>query len=142
MRVWHEMWLPRIDHKIALLVQRQAEQERGRRAKPQTPEWIVELGIGVGRPAVQVHRGTCYIAGKRRRTIEREEARRLIADGTSACSHCRPDTDLGIAGLATCLERWTRITPYRAEVLMRSDCAPDANLRSTGMGTEAHRCAV
>ncbi|GGZ21800.1 hypothetical protein GCM10010300_76890 [Streptomyces olivaceoviridis] len=100
MRVWHAMWLARIDRKIAQLVQRQAEQERGRRAKPAPPDWIVELGIGVGRPPVQVHRGTCYMAGKRHRPISPDEARRLLADGTSACSHCRPDTALGIVGLA------------------------------------------
>ncbi|UFR07155.1 DUF6233 domain-containing protein [Streptomyces sp. Go40/10] len=101
LRAWHAMWLARIDGKIAQLIQRQTEQERGRRAKPTPPEWIVELGIGVGRPPVQVHRGTCYMAGKRHRPVGREEARRLLADGTSACSHCRPDTSLGIIGLAT-----------------------------------------
>ncbi|MEU3862928.1 hypothetical protein AB0F03_37565 [Streptomyces sp. NPDC028722] len=24
----------------------------------------------------------------------------MLAEGTSACTHCRPDTDLGIAGLS------------------------------------------
>ncbi|MHB9856707.1 DUF6233 domain-containing protein [Streptomyces sp. YIM S03343] len=60
----------------------------------------MELGIGVGRPPTQVHRGTCHLAGKRRRPVGQEEARRLLADGTGACTHCRPDTDLGITGLA------------------------------------------
>ncbi|MFF5538543.1 DUF6233 domain-containing protein [Streptomyces cinerochromogenes] len=81
-------------------MQRQTEQQRGRRAKPAPPEWIVELGIGVGRQPVQVHRGACYMAGKRHRPVDREEARRLLADGTSPCSHCRPDTGLGVIGLA------------------------------------------
>ncbi|MEU2556814.1 DUF6233 domain-containing protein [Streptomyces sp. NPDC013313] len=39
------------------------------------------------------------MAGSRRRPVERDEVRRLLADGTSACFHCRPDTDLGIIGL-------------------------------------------
>ncbi|MGW0771101.1 DUF6233 domain-containing protein [Streptomyces sp. NPDC002676] len=71
------------------------------RANRDPPEWIVELGIGVGRPPVQIHRGTCYMAGTRRRPVERDEARRLLADGTSACSHCRPDTGLGIIDSTT-----------------------------------------
>ncbi|MEV5012418.1 MULTISPECIES: DUF6233 domain-containing protein [unclassified Streptomyces] len=96
LRVWHAMWLRRIDRKITQVVQRQAEQDRGRRAKPRPPEWIVELGIGAGRPPTQVHRGSCYMAGKRHRPIGREEARSLLAAGTSACMHCRPDRDLGI----------------------------------------------
>ncbi|MFF9091405.1 DUF6233 domain-containing protein [Streptomyces sp. NPDC014991] len=72
-----------------------------RPAKPAVPEWIVELGIGVGRPPVQLHRDDCYVAGKLRRTVDREEARRLLADGSSACTHCRPGTVLGIIGSAT-----------------------------------------
>ncbi|MGW2770721.1 DUF6233 domain-containing protein, partial [Streptomyces sp. NPDC001275] len=82
------------DHQV---VQRQAEQDRGRRAKPRPAEWIVELGIGAGRPPTQVHRGSCYMAGKRHRPISRDEARSLLAAGT--CTHCRPDRDLGIIGL-------------------------------------------
>ncbi|MFJ2565807.1 DUF6233 domain-containing protein [Streptomyces sp. NPDC087568] len=62
--------------------------------------WIVELGIGAGRPPAQVHRGACYMAGKRQPPVGREEARSLLAAGTSACTHCRPDSDLGIIGLA------------------------------------------
>ncbi|MFJ3235682.1 DUF6233 domain-containing protein [Streptomyces sp. NPDC086787] len=69
--------------------------------KPAPPEWIVELGIGVGRPPVQLHRGTCYMAGKRRRPVKRDEARRLLTGGTGACSHCRPDAGLGMIDLGT-----------------------------------------
>jgi hypothetical protein len=99
LRVWHAMWLARIDRKITQVTRRQAEEERGRRTKPAVPEWIVELGIGVGRPPAQVHRGDCSMAGKRRRAVGRQEALRLLADGTNACAHCRPDTALGITGL-------------------------------------------
>ncbi|MEW2569467.1 hypothetical protein [Streptomyces sp. NPDC047070] len=41
------MWVQRIDAKIAALTERQAQQERVRRARRE-PEWIVELGIGAG----------------------------------------------------------------------------------------------
>ncbi|MEU5200376.1 DUF6233 domain-containing protein [Streptomyces scabiei] len=96
LRVWHVMWLERIDRKIAALRQREAEQEHGRRSRPPRPDWTVELGIGTGRPPVAVHTGDCYAAGKRRRAVDRDEARRLLAAGLPACTHCHPDQHLGI----------------------------------------------
>lgn len=44
LRVWHALWLERIDRKIAYLRQRQAEEECGRRNRPQPPDWIVAAG--------------------------------------------------------------------------------------------------
>ncbi|MCX4404625.1 DUF6233 domain-containing protein [Streptomyces sp. NBC_00268] len=41
--------------------------------RPQQPDWIVELGIGSGRPPIDVHMGGCYAAGKRRRPVPRDE---------------------------------------------------------------------
>jgi hypothetical protein len=67
LRVWHAMWLARIDAKIEALQRRQAEVEQGRERRPRPPEWTVELDIGAGRPPMQVHAGDCYAAGKRRR---------------------------------------------------------------------------
>ena len=52
------------------------------------------VGHGSGRPPVQVHAGDCYAAGNRRRTINRDEARRLLASGLPACPHSQPDIDL------------------------------------------------
>ncbi|MEU8975089.1 DUF6233 domain-containing protein [Streptomyces monashensis] len=75
------------------MARRQAETERGRRARPQPPEWIVELGIGVGRQPVRVHAGSCGMVGTRQEPVDRTEARRLLADGVTACTHCCwPDT--------------------------------------------------
>lgn len=37
LRVWHAMWLARIDHKIADLKRQEAERERGRRVRPARP---------------------------------------------------------------------------------------------------------
>ncbi|MET9913403.1 DUF6233 domain-containing protein [Streptomyces sp. NPDC006476] len=99
LRTWHLLWIRRIDAKIEALLQRQAEAERGRRERPPPPEWIVELGIGTGRPPVQVHAGDCHMAGKRRRAISRDEARRLLATGLRACTHCAPDAQLRILDL-------------------------------------------
>ncbi|MGC5001173.1 DUF6233 domain-containing protein [Streptomyces sp. DT203] len=58
----------------------------------------MELGIGVGRPPIEVHVGGCHAAGKRQRAISREQALAALADGVRACIHCRPDTELGILG--------------------------------------------
>jgi hypothetical protein len=99
LRVWHAMWLERIDAKIAAVQRRQAEAEHGRLTRPRPPDWVVQLGIGTGRPPVQVHAGDCFMAGKRLRPVERDEARRLLAAGLPACSHCQPDTALNILDL-------------------------------------------
>ncbi|MFF1606075.1 DUF6233 domain-containing protein [Streptomyces mirabilis] len=53
---------------------------------------MVELGIGNGRPPIEVHVGACYAAGKRRRPVPRDEARRLLTSGVRACTHCKPST--------------------------------------------------
>lgn len=99
LRVWHALWLTRIDAKITAVRQRQAETEHGRRHRPEPPQWTVELGIGTGRPPVQIHAGDCHMAGKRRRPVGRDEARRLLAGGLRSCTHCRPDTQLDIIDL-------------------------------------------
>ncbi|MFJ9590873.1 DUF6233 domain-containing protein [Streptomyces acidicola] len=40
--------------------------------------------------------GDCYAAGKRRRAIDRDEARRLLASGLPACTHCQHDVELRV----------------------------------------------
>jgi hypothetical protein len=42
------MWVARIDEAIAAAEQQEREKQQGERARPPTPDWIVELGIGVG----------------------------------------------------------------------------------------------
>lgn len=98
MRIWHAMWVERIDEAIATAEQREKERRQGERARPPTPDWVMELGIGVGSPPIEVHVGGCYSAGKRRRAITREQALAALADGIRACIHCRPDTELGVLG--------------------------------------------
>ncbi|MFE6977232.1 DUF6233 domain-containing protein [Streptomyces sp. NPDC057682] len=90
------IWLGHIRAAIAAAEQREAERRQGEERRPPVPDWIVELGIGVGRPPSEVHAGHCYAAGKRRRAIDRDEARALLASGVRACTRCRPDTDLGM----------------------------------------------
>ncbi|MYS37167.1 hypothetical protein K388_07485 [Streptomyces sp. KhCrAH-43] len=90
------IWLGHIRRAIAAAEQRQAEQQRGKERRPAVPDWIVELGIGQGAPPMEVHAGSCHAGGRRRRTIDRDEARRLLAEGLRSCTHCNPDRELRI----------------------------------------------
>ncbi|MDX3529401.1 DUF6233 domain-containing protein [Streptomyces sp. ID05-39B] len=51
------------------------------------------------RSGTTVHVGNCYMTGKRRRAVGRDEVRRLLAGGLRACTHCRPDAQLDIIDL-------------------------------------------
>ncbi|MGW6902308.1 DUF6233 domain-containing protein [Streptomyces sp. NPDC054919] len=75
------------------------ERQQGEERRPPTPDWVVELSIGVGARPIGVHVGGCYAAGKRHRVITREQAlAAALADGMRTCVHCRPDTALGVLG--------------------------------------------
>ncbi|MDQ8707562.1 DUF6233 domain-containing protein [Streptomyces sp. LHD-70] len=75
---------------------RRTERERGKAARPAPPDWLLELGLS-GRSAIYVHTGDCHMAGKRIRQITAEQAREALHHGpVPACSHCRPDTALGL----------------------------------------------
>ncbi|MFG2811214.1 DUF6233 domain-containing protein [Streptomyces massasporeus] len=58
---------------------REAEREHGEGVRPARPAWTVQLGIGSGPPAVQVHVGGRHAAGNRCGAINRHGARRLLA---------------------------------------------------------------
>ncbi|MCX4404911.1 MULTISPECIES: DUF6233 domain-containing protein [unclassified Streptomyces] len=47
-------------------------------------------------PPIEVHVGGCYAAGKRRCSLPRDEARRLLTSGVRACTHCKPCAQLRI----------------------------------------------
>jgi hypothetical protein len=79
---------------IAAEEQRETERRRGEQARPPEPDWLIEQGID-GRQPVYVHVGGCHMAGKRSRGAQRDQALRALADGIDACTHCRPDTELG-----------------------------------------------
>ena len=90
-----EQDLDRTRRWIAAEEQRQAEKERGRQARPPAPDWLIEQGLNGGHP-VYVHAGDCHMAGKRSKGASQDQARRALADGVAACTHCRPDSQLGI----------------------------------------------
>ncbi|MGW1643075.1 DUF6233 domain-containing protein [Streptomyces lavendulae] len=70
--------------------------ETARRPAPPPPEWLIEHGIGTGRPPVRVHAGGCWDTRTRCKPATADQARRALAEGVSACPHCRPDTALGL----------------------------------------------
>ncbi|MCX5158062.1 DUF6233 domain-containing protein [Streptomyces sp. NBC_00264] len=96
LRTWHAMWVERLDDAIAAAEQREKERKQGEERRPPTPDWVMELSIGLGAQPIEVHSGHCYAIGKRHRAISREQALAALAEGIRACAHCRPDTDLGV----------------------------------------------
>ncbi|MFD6552777.1 DUF6233 domain-containing protein [Streptomyces sp. NPDC058398] len=91
-----EQDLERTRRWIAAEEQRLQEQRRGEQARPPAPDWLLERGLDGHTPPVYVHRGDCHMAGKRSRGITEEQARHALGDQVPACTHCRPDTELGL----------------------------------------------
>jgi hypothetical protein len=94
LETWLTYSLAQVRQQIAAIEQREAERRRGEQARPPTPDWMIEQGLN-GRAAVYVHVGGCHMAGKRSRAASREQALQALADGVDACTHCRPDSELG-----------------------------------------------
>ncbi len=67
-----------------------------RRPPKEPPAWLIERGIGTGRPVVRLHAGSCWDTSKRCTPATAEQIRALLAEGIPACPHCRPDTALGV----------------------------------------------
>ncbi|GGR04833.1 DUF6233 domain-containing protein [Streptomyces pilosus] len=70
------------------------EEQHGREHRPPPPKWLLEQVLNKDSPAVQVHVGGCWNAGKRSRGVS-GEARRALAAGDRARSTCQPDMELG-----------------------------------------------
>jgi hypothetical protein len=87
--------LARVREKKADVQRREQERQRGEQARPPAPDWLIEQSLNGGMP-VYVHVGGCWNAGKRSRGVARDQAMRALSDGVLACTHCRPDTELGI----------------------------------------------
>jgi hypothetical protein len=88
--------LQRVREKKADLQRREQERQHGAEARPPAPDWLIEQALGRDTPPVYVHVGGCWNAGKRSRGVARDQAMRALVDGVPACTHCRPDTELGI----------------------------------------------
>lgn len=87
--------LGRAEQALTSAEEREAQAAR-RLPPPEPPAWLIERSIGAGRPAVRVHVGGCWDAGKRSAALGVEQARRALAEGVPACPQCRPDTALGV----------------------------------------------
>lgn len=74
---------------------REEEHRRGEEARPPQPDWLLEQGLNRDAAPVYVHAGGCWNATKRSRGVPRDVALRALAEGVPACSHCRPDVELG-----------------------------------------------
>ncbi|MFE2710657.1 DUF6233 domain-containing protein [Streptomyces mirabilis] len=94
LETWLAHTLDRVRQQIAAVERQETEQRRGEQARPPEPDWLIEQGLS-GRAAVYVHVGGCGMAGKRSRGVERDQALRALAEGVDACTHCRPDSELG-----------------------------------------------
>ncbi|MFJ5156299.1 DUF6233 domain-containing protein [Streptomyces sp. NPDC088353] len=88
--------LRRVRERIAAVERREAEQRRGEQARPPAPDWLLEQGLNRDALPITVHVGGCHMAGKRHKGVTRATALRALAEGVPACTHCRPDTELGI----------------------------------------------
>ncbi|OEJ21971.1 hypothetical protein AR457_39290 [Streptomyces agglomeratus] len=88
--------LARVRERIRHLEQQAVIHEKIERQKP-PPEWTVQISIN-GHTPVAVHVGACSMGGSevRSKAISRQDAIQALHGGVSACSLCRPDTELGI----------------------------------------------
>lgn len=75
---------------------REAERQQGEAARPAPPDWLLDYGLNRDAMPVGVHVGGCHMAGTRARGVDSDTARRALAAGVQACTHCRPDSELGI----------------------------------------------
>ncbi|MFE9773521.1 DUF6233 domain-containing protein [Streptomyces sp. NPDC005931] len=73
--------------------------KRARDGLPAPPDWVAAFGIGGGREPAEIHAGGCHMTGPRWRTVDRDEARRLLSSGVRACGHCQSDVQLHIFDL-------------------------------------------
>ncbi|WP_030168868.1 DUF6233 domain-containing protein [Streptomyces sp. NRRL S-813] len=95
LETWLALSLDRVRQQIAAAERREQERQRGIDARPPVPDWMIERGLNPDSPPVAVHVGGCYMAGKRWKGVQRDVALRALAEGVDACSHCRPDAELG-----------------------------------------------
>ncbi|MFD0230555.1 DUF6233 domain-containing protein [Streptomyces decoyicus] len=94
LETWLQITLARVREQIAVAEQRAAQQEQV--LPPPPPDWVVQLSVGGDGKPVAVHVGGCRSAGRRARSVSRDQVMRALAEGVEACALCRPDTELGI----------------------------------------------
>lgn len=94
LETWLQLTLDEVRAAITAAEKRETERQRGIERRPPAPDWLLEFSLG-GRHPLAVHTGGCHMAGKRPHGVTRETALQALADGVTACTHCRPDSELG-----------------------------------------------
>ncbi|MEV7369018.1 DUF6233 domain-containing protein [Streptomyces sp. NPDC003631] len=86
-----------IDTWIAQEQERETRQQQADEMRPPPPEWVVERGLQKTN-LVAVHMGDCWAVRKssRRVGVSRAQAVDALRQQVPACTHCRPDTALGV----------------------------------------------
>ncbi|WP_392752779.1 hypothetical protein [Streptomyces sp. LN590] len=67
--------MDRIDEAIAAAEQRERERQQGEERRPPTPDWIVELSIGVGARPIEVHVGVEFVDAQWTAAVRRGRVR-------------------------------------------------------------------
>lgn len=83
-----ERWITAEEQRAAL--------EAEKRPPQPPPDWILERGIGQGRPPVYVHTAVCYKPSLRMKALTRAQALEALDAGVDPCPLCHPDADLGV----------------------------------------------
>ncbi|MEV6786659.1 DUF6233 domain-containing protein [Streptomyces sp. NPDC051098] len=96
LRFLQRVQLQQLDQTRRWLLQEEDRAQRDAHVAPPPPDWVVEYGIGAGRPPAYVHVGSCAMRGARSKPAGREEALRALAEQVDPCPICRPDRELGV----------------------------------------------
>jgi hypothetical protein len=95
LETWLALTLDQVRQAIAAAEKREAERQHGIEHRPPPPDWLLEHSLNRDAPPVYVHAGSCHMAGKRSKSVDRSTALRALTEGIDACPHCRPDSELG-----------------------------------------------
>ncbi|MGW9025835.1 DUF6233 domain-containing protein [Streptomyces sp. NPDC055722] len=89
--------LAQIDAWIAQEERRVVARRRAEEMRPSAPEWLIERGLQKTN-LVAVHAGDCWTVRKSSRCVGISQAQALDAlrQQVPACTHCRPDSALGL----------------------------------------------
>ncbi|MGR4877938.1 DUF6233 domain-containing protein [Streptomyces sp. LARHCF249] len=95
-QAWLDWQQRQVAQTIAALEAQLAEQE-ARLPAPEPPDWKAEyIRAGSGPKLLRVHLGVCTMG--KGKAIDREQARRMLAEGVEACPFCSPDNALRMTG--------------------------------------------
>ncbi|MFI9149496.1 DUF6233 domain-containing protein [Streptomyces sp. NPDC053367] len=93
-RWWLAWQLSQLDQQIAKW-EREEAAAKAARPLPPPAEWLLQRGIGQGRPPVAIHAGSCRLAGSHAAPLSEAEARRALGNGLPGCEVCDPEAVLG-----------------------------------------------